>query len=138
MRKSCFLSVFAAIVIVLSLAAPAMAQEKADTSKVVGSWKIEVYAGDATYILNLVVSEEQGQLAGKVSESMGSFADVAISDIFYDSVSFRFSFVSPTPPDGASRMINADFKVGTDTMEGTVSVPDLDVVAEAKATRATQ
>jgi hypothetical protein len=127
-----------AAVIALSFAVSAIAQEKADTTKVVGVWKIEVYTGDATYVLSLVVSEEQGQLAGKVSESMGSFTDVAISDIFYDSVSFRFNFVSPTPPDGLARTVKADFKVGADTMGGTVSVPDLDVVVDAKATRASQ
>jgi hypothetical protein len=137
MKKSCFLFVFAAIAIALSLAAPMAAQEKADTAKVVGAWKIEVYTGDATYTLNLVVSkDENGQLAGKISESMGSFTDVAISEIYYDGVTFRFNFVGPTPPDGNSRTIKADFKVEADTMGGTISVPDLDVVIDAKATRA--
>ncbi|HCS47277.1 MAG TPA: hypothetical protein DIW61_03090 [Candidatus Aminicenantes bacterium] len=67
---------------------------------------------------------------------MGSFTDVAISDIFYDSVSFRFNFISPTPPDGLSRTIKAEFKVGADTMGGVISVPDLDITTDAKATRA--
>ena len=113
-----------------------MAQEKADTTKVVGAWKIEVFAGDTTYTLSLVVTETQGELAGKISESMGSFTDVAISDVFYDAVTFRFSFISPTPPDGLSRTVKADFKVGTDAMEGVISVPDLDITTDAKATRA--
>jgi len=136
MRKSYSLFVFAAAVLTLSFVASAMAQEKADTAKVVGAWKIEVYAGDQTYYLNLVVIEDNGQLAGKISESMGSFTDVVISDIFYDSVSFRFNFISPTPPDGLSRTIKAEFKVGADTMGGVISVPDLDITTDAKATRA--
>jgi len=136
MRKSYFLFVFAAAALTLSFAASAMAQEKADTAKIVGAWKIEVYAGNQTYYLNLVVSEDSGQLAGKISESMGSFTDVAISDIFYDSATFRFNFISPTPPDGLSRTVKAEFKVGTDAMGGTISVPDLDVITDAKATRA--
>jgi hypothetical protein len=136
MRKSYSLFVFAAAVLTLSFVASAMAQEKADTAKVVGAWKIEVYAGDQTYYLNLVVIEDNGQLAGKISESMGSFTDVVISDIFYDSVSFRFNFISPTPPDGLSRTIKAEFKVGADTMGGIISVPDLDITTDAKATRA--
>jgi len=136
MRKTYFLFAFAAAVIALSFAASAMAQEKADTAKVVGAWKIEVYAGDQTYNLSLVVNEENGQLAGKISESMGSFTDIAISDIFYDSVTFRFNFVSPTPPDGLSRTVKADFKVSADSMGGIISVPDLDVTTDAKATRA--
>ena len=136
MRKTCFLFVFAAAVFTLSFAASAMVQEKADTAKIVGAWNIEVYAGDQTYNLSLVVTEEQGQLAGKISESMGSFTDVAISDIFYDSVTFRFNFISPTPPDGLSRTVKAEFKVGTDAMEGIINVPDLDITTDAKATRA--
>jgi len=138
MRKTYFLFVFAAVVFTLSFAASAMVQEKADTAKIVGSWKIEVYAGDQTYYLSLVVTEENGQLVGKISESMGSFTDVAISDIFYDSVTFRFNFISPTPPDGLSRTVKAEFKVGTDAMEGLVNVPDLDITTDAKATRASQ
>jgi hypothetical protein len=138
MRKSSFLLVLAVAVLALSLAGSAFAQEKADTAKIVGTWKIDVYAGDTTYNLNLVVTEDQGQLAGKISESMGTFADVAINDIFYDSVTFRFSFVSPTPPDGLSRTVKADFKVAADAMEGTVSVPDMDTVVDAKANRETR
>lgn len=135
MRKMCFLFAFAAVVFTLSIAASTLEQEKTDTAKVVGSWKIEVYAGDTTYSLSLVVTEDQGQLAGKISESMGTFTDVAISDISYDSVTFRFNFISPTPPDGLSRTVKADFKVGTDAMEGIINVPDLDITTDAKATR---
>jgi hypothetical protein len=137
MKNRYFLFVFAAVVFTLSFAASAMEQEKADTAKVVGTWKIEVYAGDTTYSLSLVVTEDQGQLAGKISESMGTFTDVAISDISYDSVTFRFNFVSPTPPDGLSRTVKADFKVGTDAMGGVISVPDLDITTDAKAIRET-
>jgi hypothetical protein len=138
MRKKNFLFVLATALFALSIAASAMAQEKADTAKIVGTWKIEVYAGDQTYYLSLVVTEENGQLVGKISESMGSFTDVSISDISYDSVTFRFNFISPTPPDGLSRTVKAEFKVGTDAMEGIVSVPDLDVTTDAKATRETR
>lgn len=138
MRKTNFLFVFAVAVFVLLSVGSATAQEKPDFSKVVGTWKIEVYAGDTTYYLSLVVSEESGQLAGKISDSMGSFTDVAISDISYDSVAFRFDFVSPTPPDGLSRTVKADFKVATDSMGGVINVPDLDVTADAKATRETR
>jgi hypothetical protein len=137
MKNRYFLFVFAAVVFTLSFAASTLAQEKADTAKVVGTWKIEVYAGDTTYSLSLVVTEDQGQLVGKISESMGTFTDVAISDISYDSVTFRFNFVSPTPPDGLSRTVKADFKVGTDAMGGVISVPDLDITTDAKAIRET-
>ncbi|OGD11512.1 MAG: hypothetical protein A2Y86_00100 [Candidatus Aminicenantes bacterium RBG_13_62_12] len=135
MIKKRFLLGYAVVILAVSLAPLAVSQEKADTAKILGNWGIDVYAGDQTYSLKLAVTEENGQLAGKISESMGSFTDVAISEISYDSVTFRFSFVGPTPPDGNSRTIKAEFKVAADTMGGTVSVPDLDFVADASASR---
>jgi hypothetical protein len=119
----------------LAVAVAAPAQEKADTSKIVGTWTIDVYAGEANYTLGLVVTDADTQLAGKISESMGAFSDVALSDIYYDGATFRFTFMSPTPPDGTSRTVKAEFKVGVDKMDGTLVVPDLEVTVEAKATR---
>jgi hypothetical protein len=136
MRKSYFLIMAPTAILALSFAALSLAQERADTGKVLGTWNLEVFAGDQTYSLNLTVTEESGQLAGKISESLGTFMDVAISDIFYDGVIFRFSFISPTPPDGSSRTVKADLKLSGDTMGGTLTVPDLDVVVEARASRA--
>ncbi|MEW5901977.1 MAG: hypothetical protein AB1715_10980 [Acidobacteriota bacterium] len=117
------------------LALMPVAQEKANTGKILGTWKVEIYAGDTYYYLSLVVSETQGQLAGKISESMGSFTDVALEEIFFDGEIFRFNFTCPMPPDGVTRLVKAEFKVGVDTMSGIVSVPDLDITTDATATR---
>ena len=133
--QPCVVLIGIALTVVLILPFSQASQEKADPGKILGTWKVEVFAGDTTYSLSLVVSETQGELAGKISESMGSFSDVAISDIFYDGEIFRFNFISPTPPDGLSRTVKAEFKVGLDTMDGVISVPELDVTTEAKATR---
>jgi hypothetical protein len=137
MTKTGFRAILVAAVFILAAAAAVAvpAQEKADTSNVVGTWTINVNAGEATYTLSLAVTDTDRQLAGKISESMGAFSDVDVSDIFYDGATFRFSFISPTPPDGASRTVRAEFKVGVDKMDGTLSVPDLEVNVEAKATR---
>ena len=135
MKRSSIPVVLATAAIALSLALSPLAQEKADTGKILGTWNLEVFAGDQTYSLVLNISEANGQLAGKVSESMGTFTDVPISEIFFDGVAFRFSFISPTPPDGASRTVKADLKLNQDTMGGTISVPDLDIVIDASATR---
>jgi len=135
MTKTSFRAMLVTAVFILVVAVTAPAQEKADASKIVGTWTIDVYAGEANYTLSLAVTETDGQLAGKISESMGSFSDVAVSDVFYDGDTFRFSFSSPTPPDGASRTVKAEFKVGVDKMDGMLSVPDLEVTVEAKATR---
>jgi hypothetical protein len=135
MKKTIFRALLVLAVAALAVPGTVSAQEKADSAKIVGTWTIDVYAGEANYTLSLAVSEENGQLAGKISESMGSFSDVAVSDVFYDGDIFRFSFMSPTPPDGASRTVKAEFKLGVDKMEGMLSVPDLEVTVEAKATR---
>jgi hypothetical protein len=135
MKKINFRALLVTAVILLLVGIAGLAQEKADPNKVVGTWTIDVYAGEATYTLSLAVTETDGQLAGKISESMGAFSDVAVSDIFYDGDTFRFSFMSPTPPDGSSRTVKAEFKVGADRMGGTFSVPDLEATVEAKATR---
>lgn len=135
MKKTSFWAVLVAVLFVLAVAAAAPAQEKADTSKIVGTWTIDVYAGDETYNLKLDVTETAGRLEGKISETMGAFSDVAVSDISYDGDTFRFRFVSPTPPDGSSRTVSAEFRVGVDQMKGTITVPDIEATAEAKATR---
>jgi hypothetical protein len=135
MKKASFLFALGAAVFMVWLAGAAPAQESPDLSKVVGTWKVEVYGGGAAYHLDLIVTDNQGQLEGKVSESTGLFADVAISEIFYDSETFRFEFVAPTPPDGMPRTVIADFKVAGDKMAGTITVPDLNFVGEATATR---
>ena len=135
MKKIDSRALLVAAVFVLLIAVAAPAQEKADTAKIVGTWMIDVYAGETNYSLSLAVTDTEGQLAGTVSESMGAFTEVALSDIYYDGETFRFSFSSPTPPDGSSRTVKADFKVGVDKMDGLLSVPDLEVTVEAKATR---
>jgi hypothetical protein len=135
MKKASFLLALGAAIIVVWLVGAAAAQESPDQNKVVGTWKVEIYGGGATYHMELAVTDNQGQLEGKVSESTGLFTDVPISEILYDSVTFRFEFVAPTPPDGMSRTVIADFKVAGDKMAGTVSIPDLNFVGEATATR---
>jgi hypothetical protein len=135
MTKTTFRALLVAAIIVLAVAGTAPGQEKADATKVVGTWTIDVYAGEATYTLDLEVEVAEGHLAGKISESMGAFSDVALSDIYYDGATFRFAFMSPTPPDGTSRTVKAEFKVGVDKMDGTLFVPDLEVTVEAKASR---
>ncbi len=135
MTKTGFRGLLVTGLIVLVIAVAAPAQGKADTAKIVGSWTIDVNAGEATYTLSLIVTDTNGQVAGKISESMGAFSDVPLSDIYYDGPTFRFAFMSPTPPDGTSRTVKAEFKVGVDKMDGTLIVPDLEVTIEAKATR---
>lgn len=111
------------------------AQEKVDYGKIIGTWKVEVDAGDVYYYLSLELTNNQGQLEGKLSESMGTFSDVPISKILYDGENLSFEFTSPTPPDGLQRLVKAEFKVGEDQLEGTMSVPDIEATVPATAAR---
>ncbi len=111
------------------------AQEKASIETIVGTWRIEVDADGEYYYLTLNLKSVNGTLEGTISESQGYFTDVPISDIVFEGENLSFEFNSPTPPDGAARLVTAEFKVGVDTMDGIVNVPDLGVSAPAIATK---
>lgn len=110
-------------------------QETPDYGKVVGVWKIEVEADGEYYYLTLNLKNVSGTLEGTISESMGYFTDVPVSEIVFDGESLTFEFTSPTPPDGVERQVSAEFKVNVDTLDGVVIVPELGVSATAKGTR---
>jgi hypothetical protein len=111
------------------------AQEKPDLTKVTGSWKIEVAAGEAYYYLTMSLKEEAGSLSGTISESTGMLSNVPLADIQFDGTNLTFSFNSPTPPDGLERLVKAEFKLVESSLDGLVIVPSIDVSAPAKATR---
>mgnify|MGYP001055838487 CR=1 FL=1 len=110
-------------------------QQNPDYGKILGVWKIEVNADGDYYYLTLNLKDVGGALEGTVSESQGYFTDVPISEIVFDGENLSFEFNSPTPPDGVTRLVSAEFKVGLDTMDGVINVPDLGVSATATATR---
>jgi len=110
-------------------------QTTPDYGKILGKWKMEVRADGEFYYLTLNLKSVNGTLEGTVSESMGFFTDVPISEIVFDGENLSFEFKSPTPPDGSERLVVAQLKVGVDTMDGIVSVPELGGSATASATR---
>jgi len=110
-------------------------QQNPDYGKILGVWKIEVDADGEYYYLTLDLKSVDGTLEGTVSESQGYFTDVPVSEIVFEGENLSFDFNSPTPPDGVARLVTAEFKVGVDTMDGVVNVPDLGVSATATATR---
>ena len=110
-------------------------QEKVDYAKIVGSWDIEVDAGGEYYYLTLVLKEADGELSGTISESSGFFTDVGLTKIEYDGSNLSFDFIAPTPPDGAERIIQTEFEVGKDEMEGSMTISDLGMTVGCVATR---
>lgn len=110
-------------------------QQTPDYGKILGTWRIEVDADGESYHLTLNLKSVEGGLEGTISESMGYFSDVPVSKIVFDGENLSFEFNSPTPPDGMERLVSAEFKVGVDTMDGAVNVPELGVSATASGTR---
>jgi len=106
-----------------------------DHSNVIGDWEIELDAEGEYFYLSMTVEEEEGKLAGTISEASGFFVDVPMTDIVYDGENFNFQFSAPTPPDGMERIVKGEFKVGTDQMEGLIIVDDLGLSAPAMAER---
>jgi len=110
-------------------------QAAPDYGKILGKWKIEINADGEYYYLTLNLRSVNGTLEGTISESMGYFTDVPISEVVFDGENLKFEFTSPTPPDGVERLVSAEFKVGADVMDGVVNVIELGVSATATATR---
>jgi hypothetical protein len=125
--------IFALMIFTASVVFAMMFQ--ADHSKVLGDWEIELDAEGEYYYLSMTVKEEEGKLAGTISEASGFFVDVPLTDIVYDGESFNFQFTAPTPPDGMERILKGEFKVQTDKMEGLIIVDDLGLSAPATAER---
>jgi hypothetical protein len=135
MKKRNHWPAFGFVFAVVLLFVLAGAQEKPDRSKVTGTWKIEVAAGNDYFYLTMVLKEETGSLSGKISESMGMLNDVPLADILFDGANLTFSFNSPTPPDGLERLVKAEFKLVDGGLDGLMIVPSLDASAPAKATK---
>jgi hypothetical protein len=137
MRKMIHCGIFAfGLFLVLALFSYShQAQAKADNGNIIGVWKVEIDAGEQFYYLTLVLKVSEGKFEGTVSESTGYFTDVPLSNIYYDGENLRFEFTAATPPDGLARLVKAEFKVGVDKLEGTVSVPDIQAEVPATAAR---
>jgi hypothetical protein len=122
--------------LILSLSSlPAQNQATPDYGKIIGTWDIEVNANGEYYYLTMNIEKSEQGLKGTVSESTGAFKDVPIKETQYDGQSFKFQFTSPTPPDGLERLVKADFKVGDNKLEGTMSVEDMGISVAATATK---
>lgn len=130
---------FALIFLILILFSTAQAvQTKVDNAKVIGTWRIAVSAEGEYYYLTLEMKETEGKLDGSVSESMERLKDAPLSEVRFDGDNLSFEFGSPTPPDGLERRVKAEFKVGADKMEGTLSAPEIGISASATGTRETK
>jgi hypothetical protein len=109
--------------------------KKVDNSKILGTWEVTVDAGQSTYHLTMELKETAGKLEGALTESSGTFKDLPLAEITFDGATLTFQFSSPTPPDGLSRLVNAEFKLVEGILDGLMKVAELEVSVPAKATR---
>lgn len=136
--KTKFIKLFALscfFVFSFSFSSDILSQEAPDYGKILGEWEIEIDAEGEYYYLTMKIEKSDGEPKGTVSEQTGFFEDVPISEIEYDGKKFYFKFTAATPPDGAERVIAAEFEVGDGKLEGYISIDDLGMIAEATATR---
>lgn len=133
MRKITFLLILMAFLL-NGLNQFSQAQEK---SKLVGDWQMVIEAEGQYFYLLLSLKETEGRLEGTISEVNGFFSNVPLTNLKLEGDKLSFDFNAPTPPDGLSRLITAELKIAADyeKMEGTLYVPDLDIMASVTVNR---
>ncbi len=120
------LAVLAGLGLALSQQTPA---PKPDRAKILGTWTLEINAGEMTITLTLVLQEAEGKLAGKISEPNGMFTDAPLSNIEFDGESLAYDINVPSPPDGGVKVWRTQLKIGADTAEGDIANADLGMTA---------
>jgi hypothetical protein len=100
-----------------------------DKARVLGTWTLDIDAGEMTITLTLVLTEADGKLAGKISESNGMFTDSPLSNIEFDGENLAYDISVPSPPDDVVKVWKTQLKVGADTAEGAIANADLGMTA---------
>jgi hypothetical protein len=125
--KSSGLIVFV-LLFLLGFVWPAAGQgQKPNYDKIVGTWSLEVSAGNEYYYLTLELTVVEGKLGGKLSEQSGMFKDAPLLEPAFDGQTLKYSVKIPTPPDGAERLAKSEMKLVDDKLDGTLTVMDLEM-----------
>jgi len=120
----------------LSLALPRQTPApKPDRAKVLGTWALDIDAGQMIITLTLVLQEAEGKLAGKISEPNGMFTDSPLSNIEFDGENLAYDISVPSPPDGLVKVWKTELKIGADTAEGAIANADLGMTATVTGKR---
>ena len=124
-----------AVALILGLAlfgtssAALRAQQAVSNAKVIGTWDVEIMAEGQSYYLTLVLSENQGQLEGKISEQSGMFTNVPLTGVEWEGTTLKFGVKIPTPPDGTERATKCEMKYADGKLAGTLIIEDLGLTA---------
>jgi hypothetical protein len=109
--------------------------QKPNYDKIVGTWSLEVSAGNEYYYLTLELTVNEGKLGGKLSEQSGMFKDALLLEPAFDGQTLKYSVKIPTPPDGAERLVTSEMKLLDNKLEGTITVQDLEITAPVTGTK---
>ncbi len=139
MRRTFAAAAFAlAVLWSFGLALPQQSSQpasKPDKTKILGTWNLEINAGEMIVNLTMIVEEIDGKLAGKVSEQNGMFTDAALAKIELSGEDFAAEISVPSPPDNAVKTWALRFKLGDETLTGTIANADLGMTAEITGKR---
>ncbi len=109
--------------------------QKPDYDKIVGTWSLEVNAGNEYYYLTLELAVNEGKLGGKLSEQSGMFKDVPLLETAFDGQALKYSVQIPTPPDGAERLVKSEMKLLDNKLDGTITVEEMEMTAPVTGTK---
>ena len=124
------------VLFLLGLGGQAAAQsQKPDSNKIVGTWSLEVSAGNEYYYLTLELTVQEGKLAGKLSEQSGMFKDAPLLEPAFDGQILKYSVKIPTPPDGVERLVKSEMTLVDNKLEGTLTVQDLEMTVPVTGTK---
>jgi hypothetical protein len=125
-----------ALLFLLGLVWPAAGQgQKPNYDKIVGTWSLEVSAGNEFYYLTLELTVNEGKLGGKLSEQNGMFKDAPLLETAFDGQTLKYSVKIPIPPDGAERLVKSEMKLADNKLDGTLSIEDMAMTVPVTGTK---
>jgi len=124
------------LLFLLGLAWQVAAQgQKPDDDKIVGTWSLEVNAGNEYYYLTLELAVNEGKRSGKLSEQSGMFKDAPLLEPAFDGQTLKYSVKIPTPPDGTERLVKFEMKLVDNKLDGALTIQDLEITAPVTGTK---
>jgi hypothetical protein len=122
---------------VLAVGAPIQnpPKPKVDYTPLVGIWTLQIDAGGEFYFLILELKLNAGKLEGQMSEQNGLFTNAPLSNIEFDGETLKFDAKTPTPPDGAERLIKTEVKLIAGKLEGMITVVEMNLSAPLTGTK---
>jgi len=125
------------LTVALAAGAPVQNQPKpkVDYAPLVGQWTLQIDAGGEFYFLVLELKLNAGNIEGQLSEQNGLFTKAPLSNIEFDGQVLKFDTKTPTPPDGAERLIKTEAKLVAGKLEGAITIVEMNLSAPLTGTK---